>query len=85
MLRQVLASSRYLMIIPVIVTFLGSVALIVFETIALGSGFIETVRHGSFSSKAVKIFAARVVEAVDGFLIGIAIYIIKHRPLFAFH
>ena len=35
MLRRVLASSRYIMIVPVIGTFLGSVALLLYETLVL--------------------------------------------------
>lgn len=77
MLRQILGSTRYIMIIPVIATLLGSLALIVYETIALTSSIIETVKEGVVSSKAVKVFAVGVVEAVDVFLIAIAVYIIS--------
>jgi uncharacterized membrane protein YqhA len=77
MMRRVLASSRYIMIIPVIGTFLGSVALILYEAIALCATFVEATRNGSISAKAVKIFAVGIVEAVDVFLIGIAVYLIS--------
>jgi len=77
MLRRVLASSRYIMLVPVIGTFLGSIALILYETLALAANFNEAFRDGAVSAKAVKIFAVGIVEAVHVFLIGIAVYIIS--------
>jgi uncharacterized membrane protein YqhA len=77
MLRRILASSRYIMIVPVVGTFLGSVALILYETVVLFSSGIDAIREGSASAKSVKIFAVGVVEAVDVFLIAIAVYIIS--------
>jgi uncharacterized membrane protein YqhA len=77
MFRQVLASSRYVMLIAVICTFLASMALIVYEMLALFAGFIDTIRDGTVSPKAVKVFAVGIVEAVDVFLIAIAVYIIS--------
>lgn len=72
-MRRILASSRYIMIVPVIGTFLGSAALILYEAIALCSSFADAIRGGTVSAKAVKIFAVGIVEAVDVFLIGIAV------------
>ncbi|RKT13883.1 putative membrane protein YqhA [Paraburkholderia sp. RAU2J] len=77
MLRRVLASSRYIMIVPVIGTFLGSVALLLYETIVLFWGGVTALRVGSLTAKSVKIFAVGIVEAVDVFLIAIAVYIIS--------
>jgi uncharacterized membrane protein YqhA len=77
MLRQVLASSRYIMLIAVIGTFLASMALIFYEILVLFATFIDTIRAGNVSTKAVKIFAVGIVEAVDVFLIAIAVYIIS--------
>jgi uncharacterized membrane protein YqhA len=77
MFRQVLASSRYMMIVAVIGTFLASMGLIVYEILALFSSFIDTIRDGTVSPKAVKVFAVGIVEAVDVFLIAIAVYIIS--------
>ena len=77
MLRRILASSRYIMIVPVVGTFLGSLALILYETIVLFSSTVDTIREGSVSAKSVKIFAVGIVEAVDVFLIAIAVYIIS--------
>lgn len=76
MLKRVLSSSRYIMLIPVLGAFLGSLALMLYEMIVLGLSFANTIRQGEASSKAVKVFAVGLVEAVDVFLIAIAVYII---------
>lgn len=77
MLRRVLASSRYIMIVPVIATFLGSLALILYETLVLFWSAVTALQAGSLTAKSVKIFAVGIVEAVDVFLIAIAVYIIS--------
>ncbi len=77
MLRRILASSRYIMLIPIVGTFLGFVALIFYEAIVLSASVLDTARNGTISAKSVKIFAVSIVEAVDVFLIAIAIYIIS--------
>jgi uncharacterized membrane protein YqhA len=77
MLRRILASSRYIMIVPVIATFLGSVALILYETVVLFLTTASVLQDRSLSPKSVKIFAVGIVEAVDVFLIAIAVYIIS--------
>lgn len=43
----------------------------------MASSFSDTIRSGSMTAKSVKIFAVGVVEAVDVYLIGIAVYIIS--------
>jgi uncharacterized membrane protein YqhA len=77
MLRRILASSRYIMIIPVVGTFVGALALILYESIVLFSSVIFAMRNGPVAAKSVKIFAVGIVEAVDVFLIAIAVYIIS--------
>ncbi|MGF6607022.1 putative membrane protein YqhA [Paraburkholderia sp. WSM4175] len=77
MLRHIVASSRYIMIVPVVATFLGSVALILYAAIVLSTSAIDTVRAGSVSATSVKTSAVGIIEAVDVFLIAIAVYIIS--------
>lgn len=77
MLRQILGSTRYIMIIPVVATLLGSISLIIYETIAMTWTLIDAFQQATVSPKAVKSFAIGVVEAVDVFLIAIAVYIIS--------
>ncbi|EEA04559.1 conserved hypothetical protein [Burkholderia sp. H160] len=77
MLRRILSSSRYIMIVPVIATLLGSLALILYETVVLFLTALNVIEDLALSAKSVKIFAVGIVEAVDVFLIAIAVYIIS--------
>jgi uncharacterized membrane protein YqhA len=77
MLRQVLTSSRYIVLIPVFGTMIASIALLVYEAVVVVSAVIEAVGQGSASAKDAKTLAVELIEAVDAFLIGIALYIIS--------
>lgn len=63
------------MVLPVLATFLGSFALILYEVAVLASSGYRIIETGELSTKAVKLFAVDVIEAVDVFLIGVAVYI----------
>jgi len=76
MLRRVLASSRYVMLIASFGAFVGALVLIFYEAIVLGWAIVDIVRAGSATPKAVKSFAIELIEGVDVFLIAIAMYII---------
>src|ERR1700747_3676341 len=67
-LHRTLAWSRYIMIVPVIATFLGSLALILYETVVLFMTILSMLQDRSLTPKSVKIFAVGIVEAVDVFL-----------------
>ncbi|MCC6379035.1 MAG: YqhA family protein [Burkholderiales bacterium] len=77
MLRRILASNRFITLIAVVGTFIGSSALIVYEAFVIGETLLDIVRTGDVSPKAAKIFAVGLIEAVDVFLIAIALYIIS--------
>lgn len=77
MLRRILASSRFITLIAVIGTFVGSSALIVYEALVIGATLIDVWQAGEISPKAAKLFAVGLIEAVDVFLIAIALYIIS--------
>jgi uncharacterized membrane protein YqhA len=77
MLGRVAVVSRYIMVVAVLATFVGALALIVYEALVLLNSVVEIVQSGTLSSKAVKDFAVGLVEAVDVFLIAIAVYIIS--------
>ena len=77
MMRRALVASRYVVFIAVVGTFVASLALLVYEAIVVAETVIEIVREGAVSSKAAKALAVRLIEAVDIFLIAIAIYIIS--------
>lgn len=76
MLHRVLASSRYIVLIAVISTFIGSVALLAYEGIVVVVTVIDVVRDGTISTKAGKALAVGMIEAIDIFLIAIVAYII---------
>jgi uncharacterized membrane protein YqhA len=72
-----MAASRYTMIVAILGTLVGSLTLILYEAMVLVKGVVTVLQDGSLSSKAVKIFAVALIEAVDVFLIAIAVYIIS--------
>ena len=77
MLLRILASSRYFTLVAIAGTFLGSSALVLYEAAVIGASLADIWRAGDVSPKAVKLFAVGMIEAVDVFLIAIALYIIS--------
>ena len=77
MLAKLLSASRYMMILPVIGTLIGSFALIVYELAVMGNALLAALGSGERSPKAAKLFAVGVIAGVDVFLIAIAVYIIS--------
>ena len=77
MVRRVLASSRYVVIIAVVSTFVSSVALLVHGALLEASVVIRALRDGTVSSKAVKALALGLIEATDIFLIGIVLLVVS--------
>jgi uncharacterized membrane protein YqhA len=77
MLRRVLASSRYIVLIAVAGTFVASVTLLVYEAIVVAEAVIRIIAEGRVSAAGAKVLAVGLIEAVDIFLIAIAVYIIS--------
>jgi uncharacterized membrane protein YqhA len=77
MLRRAFAASRYVVLIAVLGTFVASLALLVYEALVVGSAVIDAFREHSLSPKSAKVLAVGLIEAVDVFLIAIAVYIIS--------
>jgi uncharacterized membrane protein YqhA len=77
MFARLLASSRYMMILPVVGTLIGAFTLIIYELAVMAVAIIDTVKNAELTPKAAKIYAVGVVEGVDVFLIAIAVYIIS--------
>ncbi|HTR06708.1 MAG TPA: YqhA family protein [Paraburkholderia sp.] len=67
--------SRYIMLVPIVGTLFCFVALTLYEVIYLVFGAFEAIEKGAISAKSVKMLAVGIVEAVDVFLIAIAVYI----------
>ncbi|MGZ8248931.1 YqhA family protein, partial [Methylomagnum sp.] len=74
-LKHILASTRYLVLLAVAGTLLGSISLLVYELLVVGKTFVDAVRDGVLSPKSAKTLAVGLIEAVDVFLIAIAVYI----------
>lgn len=77
MLRRALASSRYLVVIAVLGTLAASLTLLVYEALVVAEGVIEAIRIGSVSAAEAKLLAVDLIQAVDIFLIAIAVYMIS--------
>jgi uncharacterized membrane protein YqhA len=77
MFRSVLASSRFLVLIAIVATFLGAVALMVFEAAVVVTALFEIASSPEFTPKNAKRIAVGLIEAVDVFLIAIAMYMMS--------
>jgi uncharacterized membrane protein YqhA len=76
-LRLIFASSRYLVLIAIVATFVGAVALMVYEALVVFQALIDIARAPDFSPKNAKRIAVGLIEAVDIFLIAIAMYMMS--------
>ncbi len=74
--RRLLASSRYVALIAVVGSLVGSVALLVYEAFVIIEAVIETASSDSLSPKIAKVLAVGLIEALDIFLIAIVAQII---------
>jgi len=77
MFRTILASSRYLVLIAIFATFLGAVALMIFEATVVVVALVEIATTTEFTPKNAKRIAVGLIEAVDVFLIAIAMYMMS--------
>ena len=76
MLRQILASSRYIVFVAVVAALLASVALILYEAIVIAEVIFNAVTQGGFLPQPSKALAVGLIEALDVFLIAIVALII---------
>ncbi len=77
MYRTILASSRYLVLIAIVATFLGAIALMIFEAAVVVVSLVEIATSTEFTPKNAKHIAVGLIEAVDVFLIAIAMYMMS--------
>lgn len=68
--------SRHTVAIAVLGSLLASLSLLVYEISVVISLIVDLVRAGTIAPGAAKAFAVAMIEAVDVFLIAIALYII---------
>jgi uncharacterized membrane protein YqhA len=76
MLGRLIAMSRHTVIIAVVGSLLASLALLLYEISVVVTLIVDLVREGAVTPKSAKAFAVGMIEAVDVFLIAIALYII---------
>lgn len=75
-MTKLLASSRYLIIIAVIGSFLAGTALLVFGGIATVETIIKALNPLKFEEKVLKDLSLAFIQLVDIFLIATAMYVI---------
>jgi len=77
MMQKLLSSSRYLVLIAVLGTFLASLTLLVFGGISVVQLIGDTVMHAEVSGKTGKLLVLGFIEAIDLFLLGTVFFIIS--------
>ena len=75
--RRLLVSTRFLIPLPIIGTFVAALGLMVFETIALALRLLDILQGSSLTTTDVKALAVGLIEVVDVFLIAIGMYMIS--------
>ena len=77
MIRDILGTSRLLIILAVLGTFVASATLQVFGLVRVGAVIVDLVRVGDVSGAAVKGLIADTVAIIDVFLIGTVLFVIS--------
>lgn len=75
--RHRVGRTRYIVAVAVAGTFVSSIALLVYEALVIAQIVTDLVREGVVLPKAAKTLAVGLIEAVDVFLIAIALYVIS--------
>jgi uncharacterized membrane protein YqhA len=76
MLRNILAGSRYLVIIPVICSFLSAVAVFVYGILLTWNIDLDAFTNNIFTDKEAKHLSLAFITLIDLFLLGTVLYII---------
>ncbi len=77
MIREILGTSRFLIVLAVLGTFVASATLQVFGLVRVGAVIVDLVRVGDLSGAAVKGLIADTVAIIDVFLIGTVLFVIS--------
>ena len=77
MFRRLLASTRYLVLIPITGIFVAACGLMIYEAIILTMTLRDIIMGGAVLPKDAKELAVGLIQVVDIFLIAIAMYIIS--------
>jgi uncharacterized membrane protein YqhA len=76
MLQCILARSRYLIIIPVLGSFLASVVILFYAALGVLVMVYEVFTHLLFTDAEGKYLTIKSIELIDLFLLGIILYIV---------
>ena len=74
--RRILASSRYFIVVAVVGSFLASAAALVYGGLATVRVVGQAFGSGDFSEKGAKLLSVGLVTMIDLFLLGTVLYII---------
>ena len=77
MIRGILGTSRFLVLIAVLGTFIASATLQVFGLLRVGAVIVALVQAGDVSASAGKSLIADTVGIIDIFLIGTVMFVIS--------
>ena len=76
MVRKILAGSRFMIAIPVIGSFIGSLVTLVYGGITTVKVATETFAYPTFDMAGVKHLSVDFIELIDIYLLGTVLYII---------
>jgi uncharacterized membrane protein YqhA len=77
MLKRVLTAGRFMTLIAIIGSLVGSTALLIYEAVVIVTAVTETIQANAISPKIAKVLAVGLIEALDVFFIAIVGYIIS--------
>ena len=77
MIRDVLGTSQFLIILAVLGTFAASATLQVFGLLRVAAVILDLIRAGDVSAAAAKSLIADTVSIIDIFLIGTVLFVIS--------
>ncbi|NEU74515.1 YqhA family protein [Hassallia byssoidea VB512170] len=75
MIHRILASSRQLILLAVICSFIASVTVLLYGVIQTGNAILQVLHDGAVSSKGGKKLVVSLVEVIDLFLLSTVFYI----------
>lgn len=76
LVRRILSSSRYFILVAVVGSFIASAAAMVYGGLATVQIVLQTFSTGDFSEKGAKLLSVGLVTMIDLFLLGTVLYII---------
>jgi uncharacterized membrane protein YqhA len=75
MLRNILAASRYLVVIAILGIFLAAIAVFIYGGVTVVNVVLDIFTHGLFTIDGAKHLEIESIELIDLFLLGAVLYI----------